>query len=497
MQIERKPVPEQGGSMGRTSMPEATSRPPILTAAAAVWAALVLAWPAAGQGADPVAPSGIEFRLRARGDLFATASARAEPVRRPIVLDACFEFTEQPVSDADGDVVLRRYATARADIETDGRRMRQQLGSDAREILMRLEGTMPRPYLADGFLSRDEAELLDVPFDPVLFDGLKPAHPIAEGGSWKLPADLVAGLLAIDTVDSGGLEATLAIVHDDTATVNLRGTVVGAADGAPTRIEVRGRVTAQAVPADAGSWRIMGPVTALDATIAERREAGWVAPGLDVEATVTFARSQPSAPDADATATTAASPAQASPATDDLGPAATDRPAGQGRPGMVWHHHRHGRYTSVLDARWRVVEDGPEGLVLRLSDRGRLVAQCSILPLPRVSPDEAPAEETVREDVRRSLADQFGLLAESEATSREDGTRVVRVVAEGAADGRPFRWIHYVLTGPTGHRVAATFMHEPALIERFAAADRELVAGLVVLPEPPARQAVTPAASPR
>jgi hypothetical protein len=99
--------------------------------------------------------------------------------------------------------------------------------------------------------------------------------------------------------------------------------------------------------------------------------------------------------------------------------------------------------------------------------------------------------------VHRSLGDQFGLLAESEATTRDDGTRVVRVVAEGAADGRPFRWIHYVLTDPAGHRLAATFMHEPALIDRFAAADRELVAGLVVLPDAPARQAVAPAVNPR
>jgi len=142
------------------------------------------------------------------------------------------------------------------------------------------------------------------------------------------------------------------------------------------------------------------------------------------------------------------------------------------------------------------VEDGPEGLVLRLSDRGQLVAQCSILPLPRVAADAAPAEETVRGDVRRSLGEQFGLLAESEAATRDDGTRLIRVVAEGAADGRAFRWIHYVVTDPAGHRVAVTFMHEPALIDRFAAADRELVAGLVVLPDAAARQAVAPTPPP-
>ncbi len=459
----------------------------MVRAAGLAWAGLVLAWAAAGPAEEPgVGPTpgsghAVEFDLHVQGDLFAAATAGTKPARQPIALEARFEFAERPAPETAAGVVHRRYRIARAGIESGGRRMVQRLGADARDVLMRLEGTTPRASLAEGFLSRDEAELLDIPFDPLLIDGLRPDRPVAEGDSWKLPGDLVAGLLSIDTVESGGLEATLANVGDATAVVRIQGTVVGAADGVPTRIEVTGQATAPATPAD-GSWTIDGPITAIEATVSERREAGWVAPGLDVVATIAMKRSQPAEP-----------PTDADPADDGLGTAATDRPTGPGRPGMVWQRHRQGRYTSVLDTRWRVVEDGPEGLVLRLSDRGRLVAQCSVLPLPRVAANAAPSAETVSADVRRSLGDQFGLVAESEAHTRDDGTRVVRVVAEGAADGRPFRWIHYVLTDPAGHRVAATFMHEPALIDRFAAADRELVAGLVVLPDTPARQAVAPA----
>ena len=447
----------------------------------AVWAtACVATEPAAQPETRPELT--VELNLRVKGELFATAS-QAEPVRRPITLDARFEFVERVAATGDGDTVARHYATARADIETDGHRVRQRLAADARELLVKLEGTTPRPYLAEGFLSRDEAELLDVPFDPLLVDGIGPDRPVAVGDSWKRPGDLAAGLLAIDTVESGGIEAKLMDVGDGLATLTLSGTVVGAAAGAPTRIEVTGEAKAKAVPHDDQTWRIDGPITAITATVSERREAGWVAPGLDVQATITITRAP-----AVAAAEVATEP---TPAADGLAPPETDRPAGKGRPGVVWHRHRQGRYATVLDSRWRVVEDGPEGLVLRLSDRGRLVAQCSLVPLPRVAADAAPSEETVRGDVRRSLGDQFGVLAESEAATREDGTRLVRVVAEGAADGRAFRWIHYVLTDAAGHRVAITFMHEPAVIDRFAAADRELVAGLIVLPDATARTALT------
>lgn len=422
----------------------------------------------------------VQIALRAQGHLFAAAVAGSEPIRQPIALDARFEFLEEAALPAGRDTVVRRYVTARADIETDGQARQQQLAADARELHVRLEGTTPRPFLATGFLSRDEAELLDVPFDPLLADGLRPEQPVAPGDSWKLPGDLVAGLLAIDTVQSGNIEATLTDVADARAVVSLRGTVVGAVDGVATRIELSGRAIGEATATDERSWHIAGPMTTIEATINERREAGWIAPGLEIQASITVHRS-PSTGAADL-----------STASDGLAPAAADRPAGKGRPGVVWHRHRHGRYSAVLDARWRVVEDGPEGLVLRLTDRGKLVAQCSIVPLPRVAADAAADEATVRDDVRRSLGEQFGLITESEATTRADGTRLVRVVAEGAADGRAFRWVHSLLTDPAGHQLAVTFMHEPALADQFAAADQELVAGLVVLPDTPVRRAAAP-----
>jgi len=448
-------------------------------------AGLVL-WLGSAHAADaPPIPdaSRVRIELGVRGDLFASAHAGEEPVRRPIVLDARFEFLERAAAAGEGGVV-RRYQTARADIETDGRGHRQSLAADAREVQVRLEGTTPKPFLAAGFLSRDEAELLDVPFDPLLFPGLSPGRPVAIGDSWKISGDVAAGLLAIDTVRSGCLEATLAEVVDSRATIKLTGTVVGAVDGVATRIELTGGATVEALPDEDRSWRLEGPITAIEATVSERREAGWIAPGLDVRATIAVRRSP---------ATDGADP---EPAADGLAPPAADRPAGQGRPGIVWQRHRQGRYSAVLDSRWRVVEDGPEGLVLRLQDRGKLVAQCSMLPLPRVAVDGAAAEATVRDDVRRSLGEQFGLITASEASKRADGTQVVRVVAEGVADGRPFRWIHYVLTAPGGQQVAVTFMHEPSLTDQFAAADRELVAGLAVLPDTPARQAADRAAPP-
>jgi hypothetical protein len=424
----------------------------------------------------------VEYQLAVDGELFASAGPDAAPLTQTISLTASFDFDELPAGPDKSAAVGRRYQKAAATLAIDGESHHRELAADAGSLFVAVEGTTPVPFLADGFLSRSEAELLDLPFDPVLLERLSPAEAVAAGATWTIDADLVAGLLAIDTVETGSLRATLEEVVGETAKVSLEGTVHGAVDGVATRIAVTGSFQAPVSPGEAAdTWKVAAERARLEVSLAERRQAGWVAPGLDVEATIHISR----------TGESDLRPAE----TARLAPTRSERPAGPGRPGHVWHQHSHGRYSLAVDRRWRVVEDGPNGLVMRLVDRGMLVAQCSILPLPRGDADSPATVEQVQRDVERSLGSQFGRIAEAESLSRSDGTRVVRVVADGNGEGRPFRWIHHVLTDSQGYRAAVTCMLEPAMLERFAVADSELVAGLVLLPDRP-REASRPVATP-
>jgi hypothetical protein len=328
-----------------------------------------------------------------------------------------------------------------------------------------LRGTTPVPYLAEGFLSRAELDLLDAPFDALLLDRLLPAEPVAVGAKWTVSADAAAGMLAIDTIEAGGIDAELTAVEGDQATVRLAGIVDGAVDGVPTHLVIEGEcvvgATAAAEPAPA--WRLVA-TRVVTVTIRERRQAGHVAPGFEVEARVAVAR-RPHAAGAEA----ADAPTPAPPA---------GRRGGAGRPGMVWHSDPAGGCDLVCDARWRVVEDGPAGLVLRFVDHGALVGQCSLTTLPRANALEPPTIAAVQRDIERSLGGQFDHFEDAAEVTREDGVRIVRIVTAGTAENLPFRWIHHVLTAADGRRAAATFMFEASAAGRFAAADRELVAGL-------------------
>jgi len=421
----------------------------------------------------PAPAQRIRLKLDVSGEVFAPAGRDVPPVRHAITVDGRFDFVESSGGGMGGDAqrptVTRCFRDASAEVRVDGGKRVTTLPADARRLRMVVAGVTPLPCLEAGFLTREELDLLETPFDSLLIDRLLPRGPVAVGDSWSIPADDVAGLLAIDTVESGGLEAKLVELLDGRAEVTVSGIVDGAADGVPAHVVVEGRCRAAADQAE-GKGVFCGGITNVAVTIRERREASHVAPGFDVEARLTVART-PVGPGLDVEPDRTA-------VSDDDRQAADRRRRGAGRPGFVWQRDQAGRYDLVHDARWRPIEDGPDGLVMRLVDRGALVAQASITALPRGSAASPPTIAEVERDLERSLAGQFGRFEHSSEATRSDGARVVRVVATGRADGLPFRWIHAVLTAADGDRIAVTCTFEESSARRFGTADRELVDGV-------------------
>ncbi len=423
----------------------------------------------------------VEMTIAAEGQLFGPVTGAAEPARQPIAMQGAFEFDEEVRPAAADAAAVRRYARAEATLDTGGAEQSLTLAADARTIAVARLGTTPQPFLAEAYLARDELELLETSFDSMLLEDLLPGRPVAADDRWTLGGDLAAGLLAIDTVEAGMLEARIVDVAEGVARVALAGTVDGAVDGVPTHVIVEGVFTVAAEP-DEDGYALTGDVIRLDATVQENRQASHVAAGFEIEATFAITRGlvQDDAGDGPLAAGSL-------PGADATAEALTHgvRRRGPGKPGVVWHRDAEGRYDLVHEAGWRIIEDDAGGLVLRLLDLGALVAQCSITALPRSADAAPPAVEEVKRSVEQSLSGQFKRFdGTGETTRAEDGVRIVRVASEGSAEGLPFRWVHYVLTDGDGRRVNVTFMCEASLEKRFADADARLVAGLRFLAEP-------------
>lgn len=427
-----------------------------------ITAAGLMALMAAACFADP---GRVQVRLDVAGELVATTGREAEPLRQPIGVAGRFDFVETPVDDATA-AVTRTYHDASATIVVDGERSVVALADDARTVFVARVGTAAVPFLPHGFLTRDERDLLDIPFDPLLIDAVRPTGVVAVGDRWDVAADIVAGLLAVDTIETGSLEATLESTSDCTARVTLAGVIDGAVDGVPTHVVVDGTATIEAAPdisSDAASlrYRLDGRVSQLTATLREQRQAGHVAPGFTVEARVAVSRISEPLPHAA-----------------EISTGSSTRPQAAGRPDRLWYHDPTGRFDLIHDARWRAVEQGPGTLVLRLVDRGALLAQCSITALPPVAAVDRPTIDEVRRDISRSLEGQFERFEEAAADTRDDGLVVIRVVSVGSVGELPFHWVHAVLADEAGQRASVAFMMESTLLERFGTADLDLLAGL-------------------
>ena len=414
--------------------------------------------------------------LAVEGQLFGPATAAADPGRQAIGMEATLEFVDTPQAGRATAAAVRRYTEATATLDLDGETRTVSLPADARVVSVARLGTTPQPFLPDACLSRDEIDLLETPFDSILLDDLLPGRPVAVGDRWSLAGDLTAGLLAIDTVENGTIEARIVEFADGVARIGLEGVVEGAIDGVPTHVVVDGSCAVAAEPDEDGHV-LVGDVTRLDVVVKERRQASHVAAGFDIEARLAVTRTPECAGQGENGAADVADEGSAT--------VGGQRRRGRGGPGLVWYRDPEGRYDLVHDAAWRCVGEDAGGLILRLLDFGALVAQCSITALPRAEDVAAPSVDEVKQHVEQSLAGQFRRFSAATERVREaDGVRVVRVESEGTAAGLPFQWVHYVLTDDHGRRMHATFMCEASLAKRFADADARLVEGLRFAAEP-------------
>lgn len=453
-------------------------------------------------------PVGLRVRIKldVRGELMAPVGPDAPAVREPVEMTARFDFEEMSPAGSAVEAglpptvaVRRSYRDATAAMRVGDAATTATLAADARHLLVARQGTTPMPYLADGFLSGEESDLLETPFDSLLLDDLLPREPVSIGQTWEIPADVAAGLLAIDTVESGSIESRVQEVSDGRAKVTFGGIIDGAIDGVPTHVTVEGSFAVAATcdaATDASSdsepllHRLQGRVLQVSADIRERRQASHVAPGFEVEARLLVARTPLDA--ATETATGQTADAGVDQATEAFPTAAAQgqpfRRRGEGSPGRVWYRDGKGRFDLVHDTRWRRVEDGANGMVMRLVDRGALVGQCSITSLPKAVAASLPTRDDVQRDIERSLAGQVVRSDAAEESDRDDGLRVVRIASSGTAGRLPFRWIHYVLAAQDGSRVSVTFMCEESMVQRFGDADRPLIEGLRIVAATPSQE---------
>ena len=408
----------------------------------------------------------VEVALQVGGDLkLVDAKGKTDDLPMSVMANLGYDEALLAVDSAGKPTrSVRYYDDVRAVIKIEQGGERPSLDPAHRLIVAECDGKSNcQLYCPTEPLEREEVDLIDVPGGTLVLDALLPANPVAVGDTWKLNDTVLRTLLCLDAVSWCDVEAVLGEVSEDIAEVSVAGSLTGAISGISTDIQLKIKIKFDVRAARIAQFAML---------VKEKRAIGHVGPGLDTVAKL-IVDIRPLAASTTLTADVLAQvPAETAPELLDLGYAP---------PG--------GQFRFQHDRRWYVTNDGPKLAVLRMVDRGELVAQCNVSALPAV--EKAITLVEFQRDVERTLGKNFGQFVDASQSINEAGYAVFRVVVHGEVGGLPIEWIYYLIQDRQGRRVSLAFTLEQDLQERFAATDRAIV-GAMRFMDPPTPTAAKP-----
>ena len=380
-------------------------------------------------------PSGTPLRVTANLEVGGTLqaamnSAGKQPDPVPMSVVAQFGYDEMRLDDGADDVhrfSLRGYDQNQAVIKIASKVNEPQL----RETRKLISATATRGdvILASpgGALTRDELELIDIPANTLIFDQVLPADAVAAGHRWKPSEDVMARFLCLDAVGHTEVECVLVEAKDGVAQVTMDGTLGGAIDGISTEIEIKGKLLVDISHVDAPMPK------SLLLAIKEKRGASYVDPGVDVVAKLklTF---EPVAESKllPAEAIAAAKTARSADRDETVGPALEYISATKG---MRFRY----------DRRWHITREDADVVVMRLVDRGDLIAQCNVAPTSLAVSDAGDksadgsatplALADFQTQVQTALGKLFGQFEKAKQRGTDSGLRILEAVAVGSRAG--------------------------------------------------------------
>ncbi|HUY33749.1 MAG TPA: hypothetical protein VMV69_13445 [Pirellulales bacterium] len=394
----------------------------------------------------------VEVLFEVGGDLKLVDEGKVKPL--PMSVVGKLRYHERFLTDpsaADGACSLRQYERAEAIIKIEKETLSPKLRDERRRIVA-ATGSSVTLYSPQGPLTRDELDLVEVPCNSLLVDQLLPGRAVSKGDQWRHSEALLAGLLVLDAVSQTDVTSELTSIDAQTATMELKGNVFGAAGGVASEIELAGKYRFD---------RAAHRVTRLALSIREKRSVGHIAAGLDV-----VARLQMHVTPTDEIA--------------ELADAARQGGRLDGPPELMRLEFQQsaGKYRIEHDRRWHIMSERDDVLALRLVDRGELIAQCNLTTLPDVEPGKHPTLARFQQDIERTLGKDFGEFVEASQAVNEAGYALYRIEVEGVVSELPIRWNYYLVADDHGHLAVFVFTVEGELIEQLGDADQAIVSTL-------------------
>lgn len=410
------------------------------------------------------------------GDLKIRSQGKIQKV--PMSVVATMKYEERLLLESRGETRLlrsiRHYDQGEAVIKVGKAGVQPQLSQDRRLIVVQAGDGAGSMFSPVGPLTREELDLISMVGNSLVVDELLPSEKVSAGETWKHDEQTMVAFLGLDAVSVCDVQSVFSAAEKGSAKVEIGGTVEGAIEGVATKIELKGKYLVDLEK---------GRIVAMNLALKEDRSIGHVGPGVDVVSKLKLKIEPIGRPD-------------------QLGNDVLDSLVTDPDPGHLLLRYDSGAagIRFLCDPRWFVTDEEPSVVVLRLIDRGDLIAQCNVSPLSRRSPEKTLTLAQYQHEVKHALGKNFDRIISAGEWTDDFGQRVYRVVAHGQAEKLPIEWRYYLLTNKKGDRAAAVFTVEAPLAERLDELDRQLIASLEVVPSDkntlPASDAKTTAAKP-
>jgi hypothetical protein len=409
----------------------------------------------------------VNAKIQAQGTINPSGSGKAAPL--PMLVKGHLVYDEMRL---DGEPngrprSIRYYREAVASIQVDKNRDRPSLGEDKRLIVAANDGKGTALSSPHGPLSREELDLIDIPGNTLVLNEILPNREVKPGDTWTIANAALAQLICVDAISRSDVQCKLREATSAAAKIAVTGRVDAAVGGVATEIQL---------DCDATFDLKRRCLTSIQMRIKERRSAGFVGPAMDVAAQVEM---------------------QIEPhETSEFLTPSVVKEASQFDPFMqpLLLSSDFGGFHLIYDRRWRVTRNDAQVVVMRLMDRGELVAQCNLSALPRLDQGNTVTIEDFQAEVQKSLGQRFQRFETVAEGKGAGGIRVLKAIAEGVVSDIPIQWRYYLVIAPDGRRLAMTYTLETNLIERFADADTAMTESIEFenLASSPAATSATP-----
>jgi hypothetical protein len=406
-------------------------------------------------------------RVVTKGKVYASGGG-GKTISHDLTARADFAFDERRLAPGGRDALAYRaardFSTGRMETGVGDRPTTVEISPQSRLIVAGGHSGGITNYSPQGPLTRESLDLLEIPGDPLALSAILPVKSVNVDETW-IPADWASQMLAaVEAVEKSTTSCKLASATEELAVIEVSGVVTGQRQGANCEVRIEGTVNYDRTTDSVGGAHLVYQV---------KSAVGAVSPGVEAEVDVRIKRTVAAENGRLTDALVKAIPI--SPEADAMTLLFDATPWGA--------RMRHARDWYLFHA---VMEGESQVAILRLIDRGSLIAQCNVSPIASVAPGQTTPLDQFEADIKASLKTRLKAITAREQVNVDNGMKVFRVVAEGqfTIKGKesettvPTHWIYYLCTAPNGKQASFVFAVESQLLEQMGSKDEELVRSL-------------------